>query len=144
MAIMDRTLLFSDRQAITASAASTNVVDLGETGTVYGASSAMVRDIGNGEPIPLTIAVTEGFNNLTSLTIAIQVDDNAGFTSARTVQASQAILLADLGAGDDIALPAYIPRGVNERYMRLYYTVAGTAPTLGKITAGVSMGNQTN
>lgn len=144
MAIMDRTLLFSDRQAITASAASTNVVDLGETGTVYGASSAVVRDIGNGTPIPLTVAITEGFNNLTSMTIAIQVDDNAGFTSAKTVSVTPAIVLADLGAGDDVTMPDYIPRGANERYMRLYYTVTGTAPTLGKITAGVSMGNQTN
>jgi len=142
--IMDRTLLFSDRQAITASAASTNVVELGETGTVYGATSPVVRDIGNGTAIPLTVAITEGFNNLTSLTIAIQVDDNAAFTSAKTVYTTPAIVLADLGAGDERPLPDFIPRGTNERFLRLYYTVTGTAPSLGRITAGVSMGNQTN
>jgi len=37
-----------------------------------------------------------------------------------------------------------VPIGTNERYMRLKYTLVGTAPTTGKITAGVTAGNQTN
>ena len=57
--IMDRTLLFSDGQAVTATAASTNVVDLGATGTVYGASSPVVRDIGNGTDVDLLVTVTQ-------------------------------------------------------------------------------------
>jgi hypothetical protein len=43
-----------------------------------------------------------------------------------------------------VVIPEFIPRGTSERYMRLNYTVAGTAPTLGKITAGVVMGSQSN
>lgn len=140
--IMDRTLLFSDRQAITATATSTNIVDLGATGTVYGASAPMVRDVGVGESIPLHCGVTESFNNLTSLIITIEVDDNAGFTSARTVFTSPTYVLADLAAGKTKLLPQSLPVGTNERYVRLRYTVAGTAPTLGRITAGVTMGNQ--
>lgn len=140
--IMDRSLLFSDRQAITATATSTNLVDLGATGTVYGASAPMVRDIGPGEAIPLHCGVTESFNNLTSLTISIEVDDNAGFTSATTVFTSPAYTLAQLAAGAKKLLPQSLPVGTNERYVRLRYTVAGTAPTLGRITAGVTAGNQ--
>lgn len=141
--IMDRTLLFSEGQAITATAASTNLVDLGATGTVYGASSALIRDIGPGQEVELLVTVTESFNNLTSLTISIETDDNASFSSAATVWTSIAYPLASLAVGAKYLLPDEIPVGVNERYMRLKYTVAGTAPSTGKITACVVAGRQT-
>lgn len=142
--IMDRTNLFSDGQSITASAASTNLIDLGATGTLYGASAPMVRDIGPGEDIPLIVTVTQGFNNLTSLTISVQTDDSAAFGSPTTVWTSPAYTLAQLAAGaKNNLLPDSIPLGTNERYVRLFYTVAGTAPTLGKITAGVTAARQT-
>ncbi len=140
--IMDRTLLFSDGQAITATAASTNVVDLGATGTVYGASSPMVRDVGHGNDVDLVVTATQSFNNLTSLTISIQVDDNAAFSSPTTVFTSPAYTLAQLAAGAKYLLPDTLPGGTNERYVRLNYTVAGTAPTTGKITAGIVAGRQ--
>lgn len=140
--IMDRTLLFSDGQAITATAASTNVVDLGATGTVYGASAPLVRDIGNGRDVDLFVGVTQSFNNLTSLTISIETDDNAAFSSATTVFTSPAYSLAQLATGAKYLLPDTLPVGTNERYVRLKYTVAGTAPTTGKITAGVVDGRQ--
>ncbi|MDK2769912.1 MAG: hypothetical protein KYX69_19615 [Sphingomonas sp.] len=135
--IFDRTTLLSDAQAITADAASTNTIDLGPI------KSGMVRDIGKGKPIPLLIQVVETFNNLTSMTFALQTDDNEAFSSAKTVWVSGAILLADLVAGK-VIVPEYVTRGTNERYMRLYYDITGTAPTTGKITAGVTMGNQSN
>jgi hypothetical protein len=140
--IMDRTLLFSDGQALTATAASTNVVDLGATGTVYGASSPIVRDIGPGNVVELHCGVTQSFNSLTSLTISVETDDNAAFSSATTVWTSPAYTLAQLATGAKQLLPTQIPVGTNERYMRLKYTVAGTAPTLGKVTAGVVAGRQ--
>lgn len=140
--IFDRTLLFSDGQAVTATTVSTNVVDLGKTGTVYGASAPLVREIGYGTDAELSISVTQSFNNLTSLTISIEVDDNAAFSSATTVWTSPAYTLAQVAAGAKYLLPDRLPAGVNERYVRLRYTVAGTAPTLGKITAGVVMSRQ--
>ncbi|QNA85180.1 hypothetical protein G4G27_15125 [Sphingomonas sp. So64.6b] len=142
--IMDATTLFSNAQAVTATAASANIVDLGATGTVYGAATAIARDIGKGASVPLKVSVVESFNNLTSLTVSVETDDNAGFASLRTVWTSPAYPLADLAAGARLLLPDSIPLGTDERYVRLKYTVAGTAPTLGKITAGVTMGNQTN
>lgn len=143
--IFDRTNQFSDGQAITASAASTNVIDLGATGTLYGASAPMARDVGPGTHIPLSVTVTESFNTLTSLTISVQTDDSAAFASPKTVFTSPAYTLAELAKGaKNNLLPDSLPLGTNERYVRLFYTVAGTAPTLGKITAGVVAARQTN
>lgn len=141
--ILDRTLLFSEGQAITASAASTNVVDLGETGKPVGASANLVREIGFGNDVEMVCTVVESFDKLTSLTISIQVDDNAAFASPTTVWTSVAYPLSQLATGAKFLLPDEIPAGVNERYMRLYYTVAGTTPDAGKITAGVVAGRQT-
>lgn len=132
--IFDRTTLLSDAQAIVASAASTNVIDLGPI------NAGFSRDIGKGKQIPLLIQVVEAFNNLTSLTVALQTDDAAAFGSPITVWSS-VIVLADLIAGK-VIVPEYVTRGTKEQFMRLNYTVTGTAPTLGKITAGITMGNQ--
>lgn len=131
---LDKQGLFSDGQAITATAASTNHYDLGATGTPAGSSVALPRDLGKGVPLPLLVNVDEAFNTLTSLTIALQVDDNEAFSSAKTVQ-SAVVALADLGVGR-VAAFDYVPTGADEQFMRLLYTVTGTAPTTGKITAG--------
>ncbi len=134
--IFDQQTLLSDAQAITATAASTNVIDLGPI------KAGLVRDIGKGTQIPLLIQVVQTFNTLTSLTIALQVDDADTFGSPKTVW-SAVVALADLKAGK-VIVPEYVTRGTDERFMRLYYTVTGTDPTLGKISAGVTMGNQSN
>lgn len=139
--IYDRSLLMSNAQAITATAASTDFIDLGATGTVFGNSQALIRDIGRGKEIPLRVQVVQTFNNLTSLSVAVQTDDNTSFSSPKTVVISQAIPLASLVAGfvfEELAFEV----GTNERYLRLNYTVAGTAPTTGQVTAGITMGNQ--
>ena len=145
MAIIDHTLVLSDHQAVTADAGSTNIWDLGAQGTPVGWISAYGRDMGEGyHEIPMLVEVTEAFNNLTSLTISLQVDDNAAFSSAATVATSAAIPLASLTAGYVFELFGRLPKGVNERYVRLYYDVTGTAPTTGKIFAAVTAGAQTN
>lgn len=130
--ILDRQTLLSDRQAITATAGSTDQIDLSPR------ASGLVRDIGPGNNLPLFVQVVEGFNNLTSLTVSLQVDEDSAFGSPKTVATTPAILLAQLVAGYKFNLD-YVPRGTDERYMRLLYTVAGTAPTLGRITAGISL-----
>jgi len=132
--------MFSDQQAITGSAASTNQIDLGSFDAPVG-GNALARDLGKGNPISLLIQATADFNTLTSLTIAVECDDNAAFTSAKVV-ASDSMTLAELVAGGQSNLQ-YVPNGVDERYMRINYTVVGTDPTAGAITAGITMGNQT-
>ncbi|MET0000051.1 MAG: Bbp16 family capsid cement protein [Candidatus Thiodiazotropha lotti] len=131
---------FSDNQAITTTARSTNVIDLGVPGTPHGGAAALEQDVGKGTPIPILVQVTEDFDNLTSLDVAIEVGaaDTLG-----TVVATQNILLADLVAGKTINLQC-LPNGVDQRYLGLRFTVNGTDPTQGQIHAGISMGNQTN
>ena len=142
--IVDNTLVFSDSQAITADAASTNIVDIGAAGTAYGHSAAVARDIGKNTEIPLFISVTETFTNLTSLNIKVQVDDAAGFGTVVTVAQSGEIALASLVAGYKFTFPAELPEGVNKRYVRLYYDITGSAPDAGKIFAAVVAGRPTN
>lgn len=139
---LDEQALFSDQQAITATAASTNYIDLGAANTPPGGSNAIKRDIGGGNDMPLLIQVTEAFNNLTNLKVDVEVDDNTSFSSAKVV-GTATVVLADLVAGKKIP-PFNVPIGTDERYMRLNYTVTGTAPTAGKVTAGIAGGLQTN
>ena len=139
--IFDSTNRFSDAQAITATANSTNTIDLGATGRVVGGTVNLVRDIGMGQPIPLRIQVVEAFNTLTSLSVSIQTDDNEAFSSATQVE-FQTIPLAGLTVGAVFNGLYHVPPKTSERYMRLLYTVVGTAPTLGKITAGFVMAHQ--
>lgn len=143
MAIIDNTLVFSDHQAITGDARSTNVIDLGAAGTAYGHAAAVGRDVGKGDEIPMEIVVTEAFNNLTSLKISLERDDNAGFSSAIEI-ASRTYLAADLTLGARLPFPARLPEGTNERYLSLYYDVTGTNPSTGKLFAAIIAGRQTN
>lgn len=140
--LFDKQTLLSDAQAITATAASTNIIDLGATGTPFGSTVALVRDVGKGCTVPLAVSVGAAFNNATSVAIALQTDDNAGFSSPKTV-ATRTYLLAEL-TGGILEFPDSLIEGTNERYVRLFYTVVGTAPTTGTVTAGVVAARQTN
>lgn len=140
--IFDKQTQFSAAQAITATAASTNVIDLLAAGIPYGDDAALSRDQGLFD-IPLLIQVVTAFDNLTSLVVAVQTDDNSAFSSPTTVVSSPAIPLASLTSGYQFVFDR-IPRKTSERYIRLHYTVAGTAPTAGAVTAGVVASVQAN
>lgn len=140
--ILSAQQLFSDDQAITADAVSTNVIDLGVAGTPYGAFGALNQDIGKGAPVPVLIQVTEAFNTLTSLEVTIEVSDSADLSSS-TVLVSETIPLASLVVGKQ-TFTQFLPNGVDKRYLGIRYNVIGTNPTTGMITAGITMGNQTN
>jgi len=134
--------LFSDDQAITATAISTNVIDLGLADTPYGAAAALKQDIGKGNKIPLLVQVTEAFNTLTSLTITVEASAAAGLTSPDVLY-TETITLANLTVGKMINLDI-VPNGITKRYLGVRYTVTGSNPTLGKVTAGIVAGVQTN
>ena len=138
--ILSAQALFSDDQAITASADSTNVVDLGVAGTPYGAAAALNRDVGKGAGIPILVQVTEDFATLTSLTINIST---GATTALGTTIASQTIAVADLVAGKQMSI-VVLPNDISERYLGIEYAVTGSNATAGKITAGITMGVQTN
>lgn len=133
MPIFDQECLLSDAQAVTADARSSNVMDMRAPGSwVHG--NAVVDDKGM-SCIPLAVQVVEDFNNLTSLTINVQTDDDPNFGSPKTVY-SETIPLADLVAGKKLAIRK-VPHNTEERYLSLQYDVTGTAPTTGKITAAL-------
>ena len=136
--------ILSDGQAITATAPSTNVIDIGAAGTPYGASAAVGRDLGNTpQPIAIDVRVTQAFNNLTSLKVSLETDDNAAFGSAKEV-ASRTYTLAEINSLKRLTFPSYLSRGLDEQFFRLNYTVTGTPPTTGKIFAAIVPGSQTN
>ena len=142
--IIDNTLVFSDKQAITATANSTNVIDLTAPGIPAGSLVALRRDIGdNACDTPIAVTVAEAFNNLTSLKITLQVATDAAFTTPVEV-ASRTYLLAELTLGANLSFPAEFPMGTNLEFVRISYTVTGTAPTTGKIFAAVVAGRQSN
>lgn len=124
---LDSQAIFSDAQAITATAASTNVVQMSKP-------NGKLSEVAFGKPIPLLIQVVEDFATLTSLTVAVQTDDNASFSSAKTL-ASATLAAAALKAGAKFPINV-VPSG-NDGYMRLYYTVTGSNATAGKITAAI-------
>lgn len=124
---LDSQAIFSNAQAITASAASTNVVEMSK-------SNGVLKEVAFGKPLPLLIQVVEAFNNLTSLKVAVQTSATAAFSSVTTL-AEATLNLADLVVGKKFPI-INVPSG-NKGFMRLYYTVTGTAPSTGKITAGI-------
>lgn len=135
----DALLMFSNAQALTTTAVSTDVLDLGvpsvnprsPTGAAFPAHHS-----DHGEP-PVVIKVGATFAGLTGLTIALQgSNDNSAFVNLDTI----APAVADLKAGAEFGLNT--PRGHGYRYLRLNYTVTGTA-TAGNITAGMADGFQT-
>ena len=117
--MLDNTLLLSDKQAVTASAASSNILDLGG-GDVY-------------TPLYFVAKVDVDFATLTSLTISLQTDSASAFSSAETVLTLPAVAAADLTAGKVLCKVA-LPLGL-KKYVRAYYTVTGSNATAGKVSA---------
>jgi len=132
MGFIDKQAILSEDQAITATAASTNVIDLGAV-----SSKIMANPDYN---IKIVVQVTESFTNLTNLAIALQCDTLAAFGSATSLE-SQTVLLANLTAGKQYTF--YVPRNT-ERFLRMYYTVTGSAPDAGKLHAAVVIDHQSN
>lgn len=133
--IFSNELMFSDDQAITTTAASTNVIDLGAAQALLGNSTAQAQDIGRGVPIPISIQVTESFAGGTNLQVQVQTDSTAAFSSATTVLESETVATASLVAGYQFHI-IHLPPGLSEQFVRLNYTVSGTH-TAGKVTAGI-------
>ena len=140
--LFDAKLLFSDAQAVTETAVSTNVVDVGKSSRVPYATQDLKRDVGPGEPQAIRIQVVEDFATLTSLMVTLQTDDAENFSSPTSIAVSPAVAVADLKAGKYFSIE-YLPHDC-KRYLRLNYTVTGTAATAGKLTSGMVAAHQSN
>ena len=130
---IDRQNLFGQDQAVTASAASTDYIDLG-----------VLRDIGNGERPEILVLCTQDVTaaGAATVTVALQTDDNSSFSSPVNLVLSDAIPKASLVAGTQV-LRVAVPYGT-ERYLRLFFTVATGPLTAGKFTSGLVAQRQAN
>lgn len=124
--LLDSQHVFSDNQAITGTANSTNVIDLG------------AAKPGPGNSLRLKAHVTETFTLLTSLDFVLKTDVDDGMaTSLKTHQTINVTLASGgLALGKVIDL-GEIPDGA-QRYARMTYTVNGTNPDAGKLTVFVA------
>lgn len=115
---IDNFLKLSDAQALTATADSTNVIDLG-----------VDRDIGKGEAMAFVISVgvaADVADADETYSFQLETDDNASMTSS-TIVAGGAIAGASLTAGSIHAFPIAT---ANERYLQGVYTLGGTTPSV--------------
>lgn len=91
---------------------------------------------GRMDPIPFMLRVTEDFTNLTSLTITLTESDSQDGTYTEVPAASMTIPLAQLKAGAALGW-RFLPSSVEKPWLKLAYTVTGTAPTKGRIFAAM-------
>jgi len=118
MSMVDARLEFSSAQALTASADSTNVVDLTQT----------ARQIGAGRPmfVHFNVTVAADFTSGDE-TYTFGVATGAA-ASLGTVLASRAIVAGTLVAGHNFTMA--VPTTGVLRYVGVEYVLAGTSPTI--------------
>ena len=122
----DPNLILSDSQAITATADSTNVIDRQSTPTLQNLGII---------PMFLEVHITEAFDALTSLTVALKSDSTTNLDTSETVHITEVIALAALTVGAKFKYR--LPYGNYERYLGIEYTVTGTGPSVGKVFAAL-------
>lgn len=126
--ITDAQLTFSNLQAITGDAASTNQIDLTTARNLARSGARSMR---------LVVLVTEAFNNLTSMTAAIRQSAASNMGSPDTILQGPAVTLANLTLGKkllDVPFPDPDPTAAKQ-YLDVYYDITGTAPSTGKVSA---------
>lgn len=129
--IIDKNLQVSNEQAVTASAASTDVIDFGQANPNVGAN-----DRAN-----MVVTVDEAAAAAGAATVTISVQDSADNSTFADVAVTAAIPKATLVAGYQHVIP--MPTKLR-RYCRVYYTVYTGPLTAGKFSAQVVAGFQQN
>ena len=125
---VDAQLLFDEGAAHLTTGASTNIADF-----------RIPRNMGVGEELYLVVIVTEAFTDAGSdstMAVAIETDDNEGFASATVAQTVGTF--GALSAVGSRLVARLQPDAINERYMRLGYTVANGDLTTGKFSAFIT------
>lgn len=121
--MLDALLKLSSAQALTATAVSTNTIDLGNV--------TPKRDIGNGEPLGLMVSVGVAADFTTGdETYEFQFIQSANADlSSQDILGRVAVVAGSLTAGARVVIP--IPKGsVTKRYIGARYVLAGTTPTV--------------
>lgn len=129
--IIDKLLQVSNEQAVTASAASTDVIDFGQTNPNSGLNDNIT--------VSITTDVAATADGAATVTFSVQ--DSADNSTFSDVYATAAIAKATLVAGYQVLIP--VPYTLR-RYFRVYYTVATGPLTAGKFSAQIVTGVQKN
>lgn len=139
---LDNQAIFSDAQALAATANSENVLDMGAMGQVAynpngGARQSLSRRKGVGMAIPFLCQVVEDFAGaVTQVQFILQQDSTEDFSSGNVEDILSVVVpVAELKAGYQLPIDK-LPRSITERYVRLRY-VLDAAATGGKITSGI-------
>ncbi len=147
MAYVDSQFEFSDAQAVTATAISTNVYDLFSMGVGGGSTDVSPNtriDIGAGEDIYVIVntvtAATDTGSDATLLVEVVTADDAALTTNAQTVLATSALAFAAFSPAGTNLLKAKLPLFPYRRYLGVRYTVASGPLTAGTFDAYGTIG----
>lgn len=126
---IDRGLLLSETQAITATALATTKPDLGA-----------IRDIGKSHNMWLVLLVTTTFVSAgaTTLDVDLVADDNVGMSSPATLQKLVATPIPKASLVQGFKLVRKLDPGAYEQFIGLNYTVATGPFTAGNITAFIT------
>lgn len=134
--LYDKQNEFSDDQAVTATALSTNVIDTLPTNTLSGPVNT-VTNLGGAGALFLVIQCTEAALAAGAATVqfSLESDSDAALSTSPTVHwQSAAIGKAALLAGTYVAVIP-LPMGDVEKYLGVRYTVATGPLTAGKFNA---------
>lgn len=139
--IFSEELKFSNNQdlsQVAATYASTNIIDTGSPGTVYGAAAALAKDAGPGHPIPVLVQVTETFTSGGAATLQVQIEtdtDEGMATNNEVIAQSRVYALAELVAGMQFEVQ-YLPNRARQ-FLRVNYIIGTATTTAGTCTAGI-------
>jgi len=118
--LLDQQEQYSKAQALTATAASTNIID-----------HLADRNLGIGHPVILLIQLDVAADDADAdetYTATWQTDDNSGFSSATTLGAVITITRGDAAGTRYVTVAP--PDATFERYSRVNYTLANTTPSV--------------
>lgn len=114
---IDAQQLFSDAQALTATAVSTNVIDLGAD-----------RNIGIGNPMAVVVQIDVALDGTTTDETYVVTVQSGSTATPTAVIATRTITYTEGVAGARFVIP--LPADASaDRYLRVNYTLGGTTPT---------------
>jgi len=129
---VDKFAEFSDSQAVTATAISTNVMDLNPAFKL----NPNGVDIGTGQDVYLVVQADAAATAAGAATVALTLESSAaaGLTSSTVHYTSATWALTDLTAGKTL-VAIKLPSGTYLRYLGVRYTVATGPLTAGSFSA---------
>lgn len=131
---VDKQLEFSDGQAVTATAISTNIADLNPA---FNYNTGV--DVGVGEDAYLVIQCDAAATAAGAATVVVTLESSAaaGLTSSTVHYTSPAYALTDMTANKTLAM-VKLPSGTYLRYLGVRYTVATGPLTAGSFSAFIT------